>query len=457
MSIELNQAVVPNTPLGTKNAKAQSAMPGFDGLLNGAVVTCAKSGEISQGAQSATQGNSAMPGIHSEGALLLMQLQSQPLPQSQPQPQQKHDLQSDQSEQVNMISGQLQADITSVDFASRLGVTPREANVGNDIAQVDVADAESNLAQRSTLAEPSEQLMPSKAVKTAYRPVAELAVAHSANPDKTLVNATGELQTPPKVNTLNPLETGPELKPKVLVESDDQTNKKAVNQLSVEQQIKPNLAPSQKQSERTVGEKNPTAYVAQSEQPASEGAPMPTTVVSVANAVPLAQSLSIANELVEWSSVASGRLSQQASVNRLDSAMVRINGGKSEVGVALKSTERSLLQKPQPIFVKGEQAAVMVNGMNALTTTQKNQLVKQASEATVSKNLGQFQAQILPHKVTYNEQLQKLYVRDYFLTAAQSDKLLATLAQGFGQLNNIQTIVLNGHTVYQSKGGQSWQ
>lgn len=161
----------------------------------------------------------------------------------------------------------------------------------------------------------------------------------------------------------------------------------------------------------------------------------------------------VTHQLVQWSSIATGKMSQQYSLNpvhQVNSMTTKSPGGERINVMPEMSSFRQTngLENKATInqHTTNHAALHQLDNRNHQTVEQKHAMAAAKQHGALIQSL------ILPQKVTWSEQQQKLWVRDYFLSSQQTEQLLEQLKNGFADQSQVRTLVLNGKTLYQAGG-----
>lgn len=171
--------------------------------------------------------------------------------------------------------------------------------------------------------------------------------------------------------------------------------------------------------------------------------------------IDLSGTQTVSQKLVLWSSVANGQLSQAwhqnngahqvATVERINKVIIDVGqlpGVQHRVGV----TTVLATQVQMPMFNNQ-------NPTTALWVSEQARppLPAKTTQPTVAEPTVLWPSLIMPHKMTWDSQRQKLWVRDYFMSAQQSNKLLDQLqthfGSGSGSSGGLSAVVINGQRV----------
>ncbi|MFT4925218.1 MAG: hypothetical protein ACI8WB_001310 [Phenylobacterium sp.] len=161
------------------------------------------------------------------------------------------------------------------------------------------------------------------------------------------------------------------------------------------------------------------------------------------SASPQNQAQSIIQKRVLWSAVASGDLSQGYAVNQSAVDLVSL----SPVSAIQKSTVETRLNtiNSQPhlanITVTPRPMTMAATAQVQVEQTREQSRIKAEQAATVEPATW-MQTIILPHRMGYSSQQQKLWLRDYFMSSEQISELVDKLDRHFGGLNNV---IINGN------------
>jgi hypothetical protein len=171
--------------------------------------------------------------------------------------------------------------------------------------------------------------------------------------------------------------------------------------------------------------------------------------ISVADEQSQSTAQTVTQKLVLWSSVATGHLSQAfSSQNTVAIQSINFSGVISSQ--SNNTHVQPLSNNVQALAVKAKPPAFNLNAKFNETQKVRQQALHKANTVAASKESSAlWQSVILPQKVTYSPQLQKMWVRDYFMTQHQTAQLINTMKSGFADNNAVQSLVVNGQSVYQ--------